>query len=78
MHSHNNKSILNSIFKAIKSLQKPNDKYIRIMYIYVATFTPRNPEPEEAPVWEVALWWTDPRECHRGSGAALTWSLEQT
>lgn len=48
------------------------------MYIYAAIFTPRNPEPEEAPVWEVALGWTDPRECHRGSWAALTRSLEQT
>lgn len=58
IHCHNNKSILKSIFKAIKSLQKPNDKYITIMYIYVATFTPRNPEPREAPVWEVALGWS--------------------
>lgn len=48
------------------------------MYIYVATFTPRNPGPMEAPVWEVALGWTEPSECHRGSGAALTRSLEQT
>lgn len=48
------------------------------MYIYVATFTPWNPEPKEAPGWEAALGWTDPSECHRGSGAALTRSLEQT